>query len=143
MTTSGHFPDTRGLAGCKPSLFFFFFFFFCQFVVAWADTQNSCGSQAGHGTISSIAPWRSARNFTKEANAHNCLNVCSEQHCLLAGARQGRHAWNFEQAVFERAPHDEVHVVSCTIYRNFSSGTAGKMGPLENQAEQTCTVSSS
>ena len=27
-----------------------------QFVVAWAATQNSCGSQAGYGPISSILP---------------------------------------------------------------------------------------
>ena len=86
-----------------------------QFVVAWADTQTSSGSQTGCGPISSLPPWRSARNVTEETNAHHHWNVMAEQH--VHWQEQGRQAWNFQQAGFERAAQgyvqaarDEVHV---------------------------------
>ena len=50
MATSGHVPDPHGLT-CYESNFTT-----GQSVVAWADTRNSFGSQAGHGPNSSIPP---------------------------------------------------------------------------------------
>ena len=50
MATSGHVPYPHGLT-CNDSNFTT-----GQSVVAWADTRNSFGAQAGHGPNSSIPP---------------------------------------------------------------------------------------
>ena len=109
MTTSGRFADTHGLAGSHPNLTN------SQSVVAWAESQNPDGAQAACGPTSSIPPWRSTRNFTEEANAHDVGNVSAEQH--VHWQEQGRKALNFQQAGFEtaaqqheQAARDEVHV---------------------------------
>ena len=70
MATSGLFAET----GYEPKLTN------SQNVVAWSETQNHCGPQAGYGPISSITPWRSTRNFTEEAIAHNNRQNLAEQH---------------------------------------------------------------
>ena len=116
---SGHFADTHRLTCCEPNL----------------TNNRPCGLrgrilkytygvQPGYGPISPIPPWRKTRNFTEEAHAHNYRNLLAEQTCFT-GQEQGRHALNFQQANFERAAQeydqaarDEVHVCSCTSYRN-------------------------
>ena len=80
-------------------------------MVAWADTQISCGMQLGSGPISSIPPWRKTHNFTEEANAHGDRNFVAEQHDHWQ--EQGSNALNLQHADFARAAqaaHDEVHV---------------------------------
>ena len=74
MATSGHFAHTHCLTGYEANLTN------SQNVVAWLDTENQYGAQAGNGPISPIPPLRSTRNFTEEANAYNLRSILAEQH---------------------------------------------------------------
>ena len=138
MTTSGHFADTHGLTGYERNLTN------RQFVVAWADTQNSYGSHAGYGQISRILPWRSTRNLTEEANVRISRNILAEQH--VCWQEQGRQSLNFQQAGFESAAQEyeqaaryEVHVVVALTTEMSRAEMRERMGALESKAEQTWT----
>ena len=59
-----------------------------QSVEAWAESRNPHGAQVGYGPISSNPSWRSARDFTEEANAHTC-HPCHRVGCC-AGRLSGK-----------------------------------------------------
>ena len=109
-----------------------------------SKSKNSHGAQATYGPISSIPPWRSTRNITEEANAHNHRNILAEQHVYWQ--EQGRKALNFPQAGFERATHelvqaarDEVHASAAQATEMSRAEMWERMGAHENQAEQIRT----
>ena len=113
-------------------------------MVARAETQNSFAAHSGYGPISSIPPCRSTRNFTEEANAHNCWNILAEQH--VDWQQRSRNTWSFQKASFERAiqecgqpTRDEIHVAIARSTEMSRAEMRKRMGALENQAEQTWT----
>ena len=129
MTTSRHFADTHGLTGYEPNLAN------SQHVVAWSESQNHYGPQSVDGLISSNLPWRSVRNFTEEADAHNHRNIVAEQHVYWQGQCRNASIFHPQASVEKSAPeneqaaHDEVHVaVARTSYRNVQIGNAGNNG---------------
>ena len=107
--------------------------------------KNSYGSQAGDGLASSTPPWRSTRNLTEEANAHNYRNTLAEQHVHWQG--QDRYAWNPPKGSLRKEQLNDMskqlvtkfmlqlHKLPTSPERN-----CGKIrGTLEHQAEQTWT----
>ena len=95
-------------------------------------------AQVGYRPISSNpSPWRSTRNFTEEAHAHNCVNILAEQHALWQ--EQGRNASNFQHSRFQRAAQeyeqavcDEVHAGVATATEMSRAELKGKNGGRAN-----------
>ena len=105
---------------------------------------NPHGTQDGYGPISSTPPWRSAQNFTVEANAHNCRNLLAEQN--VHWRKQGRNALNSELAGFERAAQeyeravrDGVHVAAVQVTEVSGAEMLARMGADGHRAVQTWT----
>ena len=126
MTTSSLFAHTHGLTGYEPNLTN------SENTVAWAESRNLCGAQVGWGSISSIPHWGSTRNFTEEANAHNCRN-------LLAAETLG--TFNNQASTGQlknmRAARDEVHVTVSQATEMSVAAMRDRISTVENQAEQT------
>ena len=110
----------------------------------WRSTRNFTEEANAHNRRSSIPPWRSTRNFKEEANAHNRRNIVAEQHVYWQ--EQGRNALKFQQSVFERATQefgqaarDEVHASAAQATEMYRAEMWDRMGARENQAEQIRT----
>ena len=106
----------------------------CQIVAAWAEDQNPHWVQVRHGPFTSNPRWRSAQNFTEEANTHQ--HVYWREH--------GSNALNFQQAGFERAAQEheqaarvEAHVAVAQATALSRAEMLSRMGDLGQRAEQS------
>ena len=104
MTPSGHVADTHGFTSKEPNLAN------SQFVVAWADTQNSCGSKRSQST--------------------NFRNICCESN-IVRWQEQGRHALNFQQTGFERTAQESLSKQLVMKFMHVAVAQATKMSREE------------
>ena len=58
-----------------------------QSKVGSADGTFTFRAQVGCGPLSSNPPWRSTKNFTDEANAHNFSGICWQGKMFICGSK--------------------------------------------------------